>query len=45
MVYYNPRYDLIAINTTLAHINLLEYTEDGYGVFVLTDEWIVVGTL
>lgn len=50
MVYYNPRYNIIAttiglFNTLRSRITLMEYNEDGHGLYVLTSEWVVVGSL
>lgn len=50
MVYYHPRYDVLAVNIEAYNSFelvpvLLEYNEEGHGVFVLNPEWIVVGAL
>lgn len=50
MVYYNARYNVLGVtlgayNTIRTYISLLEFTDDGHGLFVLTPEWICVGAL
>lgn len=50
MIYYHPRLDILAVKFLAPGIQrnfpiLLEYTDDGHGVFVLTPEWICVGSL
>ena len=43
MVYYNDRYDMLAIKISTS--NLLEINDSGIGVMVLTPEWTVVATV